>query len=610
MLRSFAFLAACLALFSGLAGAKSSTADSNPVILQGTSERVDISRNLSYFEDADSRYDIDEIIARWPSIADFDTPEEAHNFGFTDSPYWFHTRVYNREGPSDDWVIEGMYSIIDRIDLYVIRDDGEIEHYYAGDSVLFSSRGRSHHNINFRFDLQPGEQVDLFFRVETTGAVQMPLLMWTNEAFSEADHKERFVFGLYYGLLLCMAVFNLLIFLAIRDTNYLWYVSYIAFFGLLQLTVNGLAFEHLWPEQPWWNNRAISFFIAMGMFSILGFARSFLQLRENVPWLNRIFVTVMSLFPFMAAAAVIYPDYSPVIRVSTSVASVSVLFILAGGLITLYQGFRPARYFMIAWSALLTGMMLYTLKTFGLLPANFLTEYAIQIGSAFEAILLALAMAARLRLLMLENQKIQEEMNLKLEQRVSERTAELEVVNRKLEALSSTDGLTGLHNRRFFDERLELEVARCSRTGPLSLLMIDVDLFKPLNDTYGHLAGDDCLRKIAEIIAGGVSRKADVVTRYGGEEFAVILPDTNADGARNRAEIIRKGIAEDLNFIWEGKRLEVTVSIGVATVAAGGRILPADLIAAADKGLYDAKRNGRNTVVFRTCVSRPPPGQT
>jgi diguanylate cyclase len=316
----------------------------------------------------------------------------------------------------------------------------------------------------------------------------------------------------------------------------------------------------------------------------------------------------MAFFPFMALAAVVYPSYSPVIRITTFVATVSVLFILAGGLITLYQGFKPARYFMIAWSALLAGIMLYTLKTFGLLPVNFMTEYAVQIGSAFEAILLSLAMAARLRLLTLENQRIQVEMNLRLEQRVSERTSELEVANQKLEALSSTDSLTGLYNRRFFDERLDQEVGRTSRSGPLSLLMIDVDLFKPLNDTHGHLAGDACLRRIALVIADGVSRKPDVVTRYGGEEFAVILPDTGSEGACNRAETIRQSIAEDLNFSWGDEALKVTVSIGVATVASGGRITADDMIGAADKALYEAKQNGRNRVAYRECIGNPTPG--
>lgn len=608
MLRLCAFLALCLLPVSGFVSANSLTADSRPVVLQEASERVDLSRDLSYLEDAAAQYTIDQIIAQWPAIANFDRSQEAHNFGFTESPYWFHARVYNQNGPSTDWVLEGMYSIIDRMDLYLVREGGEIEQYQAGDAVLFDSRGRTHQNINFRFDLQRGEQADLYLRVETTGAVQMPLVLWTNEAFSASDHQGRFVFGLYYGLLLCMAIFNLLIFMSTRDANYLWYVSYIVSFGLLQFTLNGLSFEHLWPEYPWWNNRAISFFIAMGMFSILGFSRSFLQFRENVPWLNRIVVAIMAFFPFMALAAVVYPSYSPVIRITTFVATVSVLFILAGGLITLYQGFKPARYFMIAWSALLAGIMLYTLKTFGLLPVNFMTEYAVQIGSAFEAILLSLAMAARLRLLTLENQRIQVEMNLRLEQRVSERTSELEVANQKLEALSSTDSLTGLYNRRFFDERLDQEVGRTSRSGPLSLLMIDVDLFKPLNDTHGHLAGDACLRRIALVIADGVSRKPDVVTRYGGEEFAVILPDTGSEGACNRAETIRQSIAEDLNFSWGDEALKVTVSIGVATVASGGRITADDMIGAADKALYEAKQNGRNRVAYRECIGNPTPG--
>lgn len=607
MFRLFTFLTACLLLVSGFATADAPTMDARPVVLHEASARVDVSRDLSYFEDADAQYTIDQIIAEWPSIATFDRPKEAHNFGFTESPYWFHTRLYNESGPSTDWVLEVIYSIIDRIDLYLVREGGQIEHYQAGDSVLFNSRGRSHHNINFRFDLQSKEQVHLYFRVATSGAVQMPLVLWTNEAFSASDHQGRFVFGLFYGVLLSMAIFNLLVFMSTRDINYLWYVSYIVFFGLLQFTINGLAFEHFWPEQPWWNNRAISVFMAMGMISILGFSRSFLLLRDNVPWLNRTIIGIMAVFPFMALAAVVYPSYGPVIRITTFVTSVSVLFILAGGVITLYQGFRPARYFMIAWSLLLAGMMLYTLKTFGLLPANFLTEYAIQIGSALEAILLSLAMAARLRSLTLENQRIQEEMNLRLEQRVSERTSELEVVNRKLEALSSIDSLTGLYNRRSFDDHLGLEVVRSSRSGPLSLLMIDVDLFKPLNDSHGHLAGDACLRKIAQLIAGGVSRKADVVARYGGEEFAVILPDTDAEGASTLAETIRQSIARDLSFNWQGHSLEVTVSVGVATATPGGRVTADGMIGTADKALYEAKQNGRNAVVSRECCDDDTP---
>lgn len=597
------FLMLLLCLVHGTALASTGITDPRPVILDEDSERVSISRHLSFYEDALGVYDIEDILADWPAIASVEKPDEAYNFGFTDSVYWFHTRIENRGNPNDRWVIEGLYPIIDRMDVFFLREDGRIEHQQAGDSVPFSARGRTHHNINFSFDLRAGETTDVFFRVRTSGAVQMQLLLWENEAFSEADHQERFVLGIYYGLLFCMAAFNLLIFLSIRDKAYLWYVSYIVFYGLLQFTLNGLAFEHLWPESTWWNNRAVSFFIAMGMFSVLGFSKSFLALKVNAPRLERVFVGFMVFFPVMAAASLLWPHYDPVIRVTTFAASVAVLFILAGGGICLYRNFKPARYFMIAWSALLTGMIMYTFKTFGLLPANFITDFAIQIGSAFEVILLSLALADRMRLLMLENQQIQEEMTHRLEQRVAERTSELEVANRQLEALSSTDGLTGVFNRRYFDERLSEESARCSRAGPLSLLMIDVDLFKPLNDSLGHQAGDACLKALASAISETVNRKADVVARYGGEEFVVILPDTDPAGARTMAERIRKKIFDNLGFTWNGQAVPVSVSVGAATAPAGHSAEPEELIGAADAALYDAKQGGRNTVRYRDCAS-------
>lgn len=581
------------------------------VILDENASRTDISHQLSYFEDTAGTLNIASIIRQWPEIASSETPDEAYNFGFSDSVYWFQTRIENRASANDRWVIEALYPIIDKMEVFFVKPNGVIERQIAGDSVPFTSRPRDHHNINFYFELPQGESLDVFFRVQTSGAVQMRLLLWGSDDFSAADHQERFVLGLYYGLLVCMALFNLLIFLSIRDVNYLWYVSYIGFYGLLQFTINGLAFEHLWPESTWWNNRAVSFLIAMGMFSILGFSRSFLALKQNAPGLERVFRALLLFFPVMAVAALVYPTYAPVIRVTTFMAAVSVLLILVAGALCLYRRFKPARYFMIAWTALLTGMMLYVFKTFALIPANFITEYAIQIGSAFEVVLLSIALADRMRHLMLENQQIQKDMTIQLEQRVAERTSELEVANRQLAALSSTDGLTGVYNRRYFDQRLAEEASRCSRQGPLSLLMIDVDHFKRLNDNLGHQAGDACLQRIARALESAVRRDTDAVARYGGEEFALILPTTDSRGATVVAESIRLAVCRSLNFDWRGRPVPVSVSVGVTTVSGGRRVHPEKLVALADEALYQAKSAGRNTVCFLACDSaegnRPPP---
>jgi diguanylate cyclase (GGDEF)-like protein/PAS domain S-box-containing protein len=168
----------------------------------------------------------------------------------------------------------------------------------------------------------------------------------------------------------------------------------------------------------------------------------------------------------------------------------------------------------------------------------------------------------------------------------------------KLRILSDLDGLTGLHNRRAFDETFLKEWHRAVReSSPLSLVMIDIDCFKKYNDCYGHLEGDACIQQVAQILKGCVRRAADFPARYGGEEFVVILPDTDDSGARGVANRIREevqalAIPHDMSEVTP----VVTVSIGFSTVAPRLDILPASLIELADKGLYQAKSMGRNRV--------------
>ena len=566
------------------------------VKLDRTSEAIDISRKLSFYEDPASSLTIYDIKQHWQELGSQEIPEKAYNFGFTDSTYWFHTRIENVSSPNEQWVIEGLYPIIDEMELYLVRAAGPMERQIAGDSVPFYRRAIDHHNINFDLNLSRGESVDLYFRVKTSGAVQMRTKLWSLDRFSNADHQERFVLGLFYGLLAAMLVFSFLIFLSIRDTNYLWYSGYILNYGILQFSLNGLAFEHLWPDSPWWNNRSVAVLIASGMVFVLGFSRSFLALKTNAPVLNRTFLVMMGIFALAAVAPIISPNYAPVIRFNSFFAVLAAILVICAGGLCLYRNYRPARYFMLAWTALLAGMLLYLFKTFGVLPTNVVTEYAIQIGSAFEVILLSIALADRLRHMAQKTQRIQREMNTVLESRVAERTAELESANRQLEMLSSTDGLTGLFNRRYFDTHMRKEVFRCRRRGSLALILLDVDHFKAVNDNLGHQAGDKCLRKLADKLISLVQRETDIICRYGGEEFAIVLPYTDLAGAKQVAEKIRAGIESDLWFEWEGEPQSVTVSIGVAVVGTGTTVEPDAVVAAADEALYTSKTRGRNRV--------------
>ena len=171
---------------------------------------------------------------------------------------------------------------------------------------------------------------------------------------------------------------------------------------------------------------------------------------------------------------------------------------------------------------------------------------------------------------------------------VAEERAEL------MEQLSTTDPLTQLKNRMYFDKEFSKEWRRCSRMGcPISIIMIDLDHFKKLNDKYGHLFGEECLKKAAKAIEHEVARPADCVSRYGGEEFIVLLPNTNSKGAYNIAKRMLKAVSA-LNFDVEGKLVTMTCSIGAATTIPDFKQDRSDLIKEADTALYYSKENGRN----------------
>lgn len=204
------------------------------------------------------------------------------------------------------------------------------------------------------------------------------------------------------------------------------------------------------------------------------------------------------------------------------------------------------------------------------------------------------------------NQELRE-LTAAQEQKITERTQELQIANRELERLSETDALTDLANRRKLEMALADEWRRRQRSrSPLSAIMLDVDHFKAFNDAYGHRAGDDCLQMVGRILAAAARRPGDLAARYGGEEFVMLLPDTDAAGAMAVAESIRRAVVEAATPHGRSTTAAVvTVSLGVATAdwESEWPSSPDDLIDAADHALYAAKAAGRN----QSRPAKPPP---
>jgi diguanylate cyclase len=199
--------------------------------------------------------------------------------------------------------------------------------------------------------------------------------------------------------------------------------------------------------------------------------------------------------------------------------------------------------------------------------------------------------------------KSKEEANIRLEQRVKERTIDLnktmhqlKLANDQLQELAKTDGLTKVNNRAYFDQDFQEEYRRALRMKiPLALIILDIDFFKKINDTYGHPGGDACLRAMANLIQPKVNRAGDVLARFGGEEFVILLPDCTLDNAFKLAETLRKDV-QKLIVPFEGQNIRFTASFGVSCGKPDTVFTPDDLLNSADKALYQAKRDGRNCV--------------
>ncbi|MFZ1987269.1 MAG: diguanylate cyclase, partial [Desulfatitalea sp.] len=429
---------------------------------------------------------------------------EAFNRGYSASTWWLKLGLQSQLPESSKRLLEIAYAVLDYVDVAVVHADGRVERFQMGDKLSFRMRPVKHRFFIVPLTLLPGEQVTLYLRLRSSSAIQAPMTLWEESEFFDFNNTRIMINGLYFGTMLVIALYNLLIYFALGERVYLYYVLYVACMALFVASLGGHAFQYLWPSQTQWNDQAIIVFLAgVVAFGVL-FTRRFLSLARYSNLFNRLALVSVVLGVGMMASAFLF-SYKLNILTLIPLASFACLQGLVMGGYTWKKGEPTAKYFCIAWVAMLSGGMLLALSKFNLIPSNAFTEHATQIGSSLEVLLLSFALAERInveRRLRYEAQSVALEtqmmVNATLEQRVLQRTEELEQVNWRLQELSDTDQLTGLRNRRFLDGLLEREWVRSRRYGHhLALLMIDVDHFKQVNDVHGHLTGDRCLQVLA-----------------------------------------------------------------------------------------------------------------
>lgn len=399
-----------LLLLSPLAGA---------VSFDEHTSRLPLGHSIDVFEDVRGTADIADITSAALADSFRRHDRDVLNAGYSRSVFWIRLDLDYRPQESQDpapWLLELAYPPLDRLDLYLPGADGKYQlAQRTGDTLPFASRPISLTNYLFDLKLAPGKPLRVYLRLESQGSIQAPLTLWSPKAYMENLPGNVYVLGIIYGVLLVMLVYNLFIFVSVRDTSYLYYILYIASFGLYQVSVNGAGIEYFWPNSPWWANAATPFLI--GSASLFGcqFARSFLHTREHSPWVDRTLLALMAVGALVMLLA-FSASYALSLRLATYLALAFVVVIFSAGILAWLRGMRVARYFIFAWTAFLLGGTINTLMVLGFLPNVFFTMYSGRIGSALEVGLLSLALADRINAMKEERTRILQESSRKLEQ--------------------------------------------------------------------------------------------------------------------------------------------------------------------------------------------------
>jgi diguanylate cyclase (GGDEF)-like protein len=579
-------------------------------------EHLRLGSDLAYaiYIDDSAKLGIDQI-ARLPSSA-FKPVHGGLALSYTHSAAWLRFELPPSATPDKPWWLEIQPPILDSIELYQAQADGWHVRR-AGDRLPYRQRELVHRFFIFELaPSSPGAPQPLFLRIETSSSLYLQANLWSMGALIEQSDAAAMHWGLYFGAFAIAMSFMIAMVAIKRSRQYLALTVALLVNGLHVANSQGFLVGWLWPDSPTWGDASIGITSPLAIASTLWALRELLVRDSGRRWLDRGYLAAIGY-------SLLVPSSLPFDHYRTAM-PIALLLNLLGtiGALTLAFSRHPqrrgfARVMRLALSIYFIAYLATFLQLFGLIPTS--PSQALLRSSMFIFFPLLASTALLLEIRQTYRHLVHEKSQAlarslatehELEQRVAERTAELQQANRQLAALSTTDGLTGLANRRHFDEVLAEEWARAIRSGqPLALIMLDVDRFKKFNDHYGHQAGDDCLKQVAHCLDSHARRAGDLAARYGGEEFVLIAANTDAPTATQLAEDIRQSIAAQNIAHTQAETGRVTVSLGVAVLTPTPQQEPHLLLHAADDALYRAKHGGRNRVILADTAQSMPATQ-
>ncbi len=545
----------------------------DPVVLQTRDGGVPLVGRIGYVIDEGARLNLDSLRTLRGSER-FDFPEKLPTLGGNAHPVWLLMRV-EQHGTNGDWVLSSSSTGVQDMRFYGpfdARGKALQDAVLTGSLLPFETRPLSSERLALRMQLRDPGIYTVYVRAVSLTPRKFDFKVWDIEDFNTDGQDKRLFDGLCYGILVAMLVYNLVLLLVFRDRTYALYVLSGALALLTLLSFNGHAAHYLFAQSPVLADRGNVVFPSLWIVFGSLFAYSFLDLHRYAPTAGRLVLGVVMLALCGTLLGTI-GQQTVAQAFNEYVSLLGTVVVFCGAVLSWYRGFSPARWYIAGQLALFASVFVTVMINWGYLQWPFMEDNGLQIGVATEVMVFAVALSSRIRLM----QAMQVELKTRTEH---------------LTRVSETDPLTGVANRTGLANRTD---AILRQPYERTLILLDLDKFKPINDLYGHEAGDAVLVEIARRIQA-LLRNDDTVARVGGDEFVVVLHQAlTRTVVEQIAARLLEAIAQPVVFA--GQALSVGGSLGIARYPGNGLTLP-DLMQAADVAMYHIKRNGRAGYAF------------
>ena len=520
-----------------------STVFAGNLVISDSFKKKNISGDIEYLKDAEGTLTFEDVRntkRAWSRIKG-----TAFNFGFTKDVYWFRFAVTNSRKKDVSWFFEIDYPMIDRITMHVPAGKGEYTIKEFGDHYPFRQRDIKDKTFVFSLNAAPGTAT-YYYRIETTSSINYQAFAWMPTAYFNNVFYELPLFWIYYGLMMVMVLYNLFLFFSIRDMNYIYYSSFIGVWILFQLTLNGFAFQYLWPDAIWWANNCLPFFISLVcMFSGL-FIREYLQIHKEFRRLDWAIILIMIVPSAIMAVFSLVAPYQWAIKVATADAIFLSILMIPISVTMSYRGSRAARFYLLGWAGLLAGIIMFSMKTFGVLPTNALTNWSIQIGSSLMVVLVSLGLGDKINTMKMDLQKLNTEIE-KSEKEAKDRTRYLEGVVGTVKSMSNDLIEIGRELSSIEAKFTEMSTEQASTSEEMSATF--EELVVTNDQIYKRTVNQKDQGKKSRELSGLAS---DTQKKIGESSRAVVDSMQVISDSTNMTEFTMRNLISKMNVIREG----------------------------------------------------------